>query len=43
VNAWKWLGLVALAAVSALIFTWYQRPDMVLSAGNAFLALCGFK
>lgn len=42
-SAWKWLGLAVLAAASALIFTWYLRPDMVLSAGNAFLALCGFK
>jgi hypothetical protein len=43
VNAWKWAGLVALALVCGLVFSWYLRPDMVVSAGNAFLALCGLK
>lgn len=42
-NAWKWLGLALLAAVSAVIFAAYQRPDTVVSVTNAFLALCGFK
>jgi hypothetical protein len=42
-NAWKWAGLAALALASGLIFTWYLRPDMVVSAGNAFLALCGIR
>ncbi|HEX7788109.1 MAG TPA: hypothetical protein VF653_17960 [Methylomirabilota bacterium] len=42
-NAWKWAGLAVLALASGVIFTWYLRPDMVVSAGNAFLALCGFK
>ncbi len=42
-NAWKWAGLAALAAVSAVIFAGYQRPDTVVSLTNAFLALCGFK
>jgi hypothetical protein len=42
-NAWKWAGLAALAIASAVIFTWYLRPDMVVSTANAFLVLCGFK
>lgn len=42
-NAWKWAGLAALALACGVIFTWYLRPDMVVSAGNAFLALCGIK
>ena len=42
-NAWKWLGLAALVAVSAMIFAAYQRPDTMVSLTNAFLALCGFK
>lgn len=42
-NVWKWLGLAALAAVSALIFAAYRRPDTMVSLTNAFLALCGFK
>jgi len=42
-NAWKWLGLALLAAVSAVIFAAYLRPDNLVSLSNAFLALCGFK
>lgn len=42
-NAWKWLGLAVLAAVSAVIFSAYQRPDAVVSLSNAFLALCGLR
>jgi len=41
-SAWKWLGLAALAIASAVVFTWYLRPDMVASATSAFLAMCGF-
>lgn len=41
-NAWKWAGVGLLALASAVIFTWYLRPDMVVSASNAFLAMCGF-
>lgn len=41
-NAWKWAGVGLLTLASAVIFTWYLRPDMVVSASNAFLAMCGF-
>jgi hypothetical protein len=42
-NAWKWAGLALLALASALIFSWYLRPDTMVSLTTAFLALCGFK
>jgi hypothetical protein len=42
-NAWQWVGLAVLAAVSAVIFAAYQRPDTMVSLTNAFLALCGFR
>lgn len=41
-NAWKWAGVAVLALASAAIFASYLRPDMVVSFGNAFLAMCGF-
>ncbi len=41
-NAWKWAGLAALTLACAVVFAWYLRPDMVVSASNAFLAMCGF-
>jgi hypothetical protein len=42
-NAWKWAGLALLALASALIFSWYLRPDTMMSLTTAFLVLCGFK
>jgi len=42
-NGWKWAGLTVLALVCGVVFSWYLRPDMVVSAGNAFLALCGIR
>jgi len=42
-SGWKWAGLAVLALVCGVVFSWYLRPDMVVSAGNAFLALCGIK
>jgi hypothetical protein len=42
-NAWQWAGLALLALASAVIFSWYLRPDMMVSLATAFLALCGFK
>lgn len=41
-NAWKWAGVAVLALASAAIFAAYLRPDMVVSFGNALLAMCGF-
>lgn len=39
---WKVAGVVLLALASAAVFAAYLRPDMVVTLGNAFMALCGF-
>lgn len=39
---WKAVGAVLLVLACASVFAAYLRPDMVVTLGSAFIALCGF-
>jgi len=40
--AWKVAGVALLIVTCAAVFAAYLRPDMVVTLGSAFIALCGF-